>query len=264
VDRQREHLRLEPVEVVAENFINKIGLGDLGPIGCPFGEFLVVVFNDDLFVIARKCPRADMAVQSASSACVTLDVVALLTEWLPIAQVIGATSGAGNFVVGAQFYVRLLRPARGTFVPVQLLKLLPFFSAKLRSRLPFLANIQALQLIAVAFFGDRCKAFFALQFPHAPENVFIGFFSNCVAKSIDSGANVVFRQHRAGNTVPCWPERVQDDRVVKLVHRSCSNKASVGLSEPLLSTSLRFVRNRSWGKKESFTGTSLSHYGAGV
>ena len=60
------------IEVVAQNHINEVGLRNLTFTGLSLNEFLVVVLNDQWFIVGRKRPRTDMADQRASSACVAL------------------------------------------------------------------------------------------------------------------------------------------------------------------------------------------------
>src|SRR6476646_2846566 len=103
-------LWLDLVKIVAKDSVHEIGLRNLGLIGCSFGEFLVFVRDDELSVVIRERPRAHIAIQRTSTAGVTFHVVALFTEWLPIPQIIRASSITRDFMIRAKFHVRFLRP----------------------------------------------------------------------------------------------------------------------------------------------------------
>jgi hypothetical protein len=46
------------VEVIAQDRVYQIGLGDLELVGSPLGKFLIVVRDDDCFVFLGKSPGA--------------------------------------------------------------------------------------------------------------------------------------------------------------------------------------------------------------
>jgi hypothetical protein len=198
-------LRPGLLEVIAQNYVHQFRLGDLEFIGCPLCEFLIIICDDDLFVFLGERPRAYLANQGASPAGMALHVIALLAERLPIAKIIRAVPGSRDFVVRAEFDIRFLCPTRGTSVSVAFLNLLPFSLAGFSPWFFLLAYVQTLQLVAGAFFFDRSKAFIALQLPHTPENVFVGWFSLRGAESIHGGAEVVFGQRGPG--MPCPARR---------------------------------------------------------
>jgi len=212
------------VEVVAQNLVYEIRLRDFMFVSRSLDEFLVVVPDDDRLVFCWVCPRAYLADQIAPSASGTLAVVALLAEWLKVFQVVRAVSGARNLMDRAQLYVRLLAAAGRALISVLLLEFFPVGTAKLRSRLAFLACFQALQLVAVTLLSDRGETFFPLQFPQPTEDVLIRRLAARGAECVHGGADLRLRQHRAGNAVPYGPKRLQDNAVVNLVRRGRINK----------------------------------------
>ena len=158
-----EPLRLVLIEMVSQNRVHNVGLGEFEFVGGSFGEFLVIIRDYDLFVLNRERPRAYIAIQRTSSAGITFDVVALFAQRLPITEIIRTVAGTGDFVVRAEFHVRLLRSAGGTLVPVLLFKFFPLRFAEFRPWFLLLAYIQTLQLIAVALLSNRRETFVALQ-----------------------------------------------------------------------------------------------------
>ena len=66
------------------------------------------------------------------------------------------------------------------------------------SWLPLLAYLQALQLVVRAFFPYRSEAFFALQFTHAPEHVFVGGGVVNFTEVINRRTDISLTQYRAG------------------------------------------------------------------
>lgn len=261
LDRSTTSSSFISVEVVTQNPVYEIRLRDFMFVSGSLDEFLVVVPDDDRLVFCWVCPRAYLADQIASSACGALAVVTLLAERLKVLQVVGAVTGARNLVVGAELYVRLLAAAGRALVSVLLFEFFPIGAAKLRSRFPLLTRFQALQLIAVSFLSDRSKSFFPLQFPHPTEDVLIGRLAIRGAECVHGGADLGLRQHRAGNSVPCGPKRLQDDAVVHLVRRGRINKTSCGISEPRFSARLGFTWRGPRSDKQAFAGARFGHIG---
>lgn len=262
--RHDARLLLGLIKMIAENNIHEIGLGNSKLIGCPFDKYLIVVRNYQLFVFVWEGPGAYVAIQCTASAGVALDVVALFTKRLPIAQIIGATPRARDFVVGAELYIWLLQTTRSTPMAVLLLEAFPFRLCQLCPWLAFLAYIQTLKLIADAFLSDRSETFLALQFPHPAENVFVGRLAVLVAKRIHSIANIFFGQHWPRNAVTRWPQCPQEHRVVTLVCRAAGNKAGLGLGEPLLPSLLGLIGSDFRSKKKPFAGAGFGHLVAGL
>lgn len=246
--------------MIAQNNVHELGLGNPEFIGCPFDEFLVVVGDDELLVFAWECPTAYAAVQRTPSTGITLDIVALLAERLPIAKVIRATTGPRDFVIRAKLHIWLLHPARGTPVVVLLQKPFPFGLAQLRSWLAFLAYIQILQLITGPLFPDRRETFFALQFSHAPENVLIWRLAVLVAESIYGATNLLFGQHWPWDAVSWRPKCSQDNGVVALIRRACGNEPSFSPSKPLLPPFLRFIGLNPRSEEKALAGSGFNHF----
>ena len=248
------------IEVVAQNRINEVGLRKLTFIGLSLNEFLVVIRNDQWFIVGGKRPRTDMADQRASSACVALGVVALLAEGLPVAKIIGAVPGPWDFVVRAELNIRFLSATGCAFVAVFLLQFLPVGRPQFGSWLPLLAYLQALQLVARAFFPYRSEAFFALQFTHAPENVFVGGVVVSFTEVINRRTDIFLTQHRAGEAMPWRPQRPENNTVVSFVRWASRDKANLCFSKPLLPAGLGFSRRGPWCQEQAFTGARLGHF----
>ena len=247
------------IKVVAQNPINEIRLRDLPLIGLSLNEFLIVVRNDQLLIVGRKRPRTNMAVQRASSACVALGIVALLAERLPVAELIGAVSGPWNFVVRAELNIRFLSATGCAFVAVLLIQFSPVGRPRFGSWLPLLAYLQALQLVARAFFSDRSEAFFALQFTHAPENVFVGGLVVSCTEGINRRTDISLTQYWAGNAMPWRPQRPEHNTVVSLVRWAVRDKASLCFIKPFLPAGLGFRRRGPRCQEQSFAGARLGH-----
>ncbi|HEY2912131.1 MAG TPA: hypothetical protein VGK21_02120 [Candidatus Angelobacter sp.] len=253
-------LALNLIEMIAQNGINKIGLRDLELIGCSSDEFFVVVRDNELFVLRRESPRAYAAIKCASLTNVALDVVALLTEWLPIAKIIGAASRSRSFVVWAEFNVWFLRSAVCAFVSVLRLELFPLGFAELCPWFTLLTYVQTLQLVAIAFFPDRGETFFALQLTQATEDISIRTLSALSAEGIDGCADFVLGQDWARNPMTSGPKCFKDYRIIEFVHRSCRNKAVLGIGKPLFSPSLRLIRRGSRREEKTLAGARLTHF----
>jgi hypothetical protein len=253
-------LPLSLIEMIAQDGVNKIGLRDSAPVGFAFDELFVIVRDNELFVLSGESPRAYAAIKCASLANVTLDIIALLTEWLPIAKIIRAVPGAWNFVVWAEFNVWFLRSAVCAFVPVLRFELFPLGFAELCPWFALLTYIQALQLVAIAFFPDRSETFFALQLTQATEDIFIRTLSALGTESIDGSADIILGQDWARNSMMSGPKCSKEHRIIELVHRRCRNKTSFSLGKPLLSPGLRFIRRGSRGENKTFAGTRFTHF----
>src|ERR1700720_2893066 len=72
--------RLSLVEMFAQDCVYQVGLGDLLLVSSPLGPFLVVVRNDDGFVLLRESPRTYFARQGAPVARVAFRDIALLAQ----------------------------------------------------------------------------------------------------------------------------------------------------------------------------------------
>lgn len=252
-------LALSVIEMVAQNGIHEIGLRDTALFRFAPNELFVVVGNDELFVFSGECPRAYLAIQFTSNAYVTFDVVALFTQRLQVANVIGAVPTAWDFVIRAQLYIRLLGPAICAPVAVFFFQLPPLGFAELRPGLAFLAHIQALQLVPRPLLNYRGKAFLALQLSHPAENIPVRVFPRGVAKTVNRRTNIVLREHGPGDAVSGGPKSLQNHRVVPLVGRTGGNKTGFGVSQPLLPTTFRFVRSGPRRQEKTLTGTRFGH-----
>ena len=246
--------------MLTQDIIYKVRLGNSKPIGCPLDENLVVVRDDELLVFVGERPRAYVAIQGASPAGVALDVVALFAERLPIPQIVRTLPESGDLMVWAEFHIRFLRSARGACVSELLLEPSPF---EIRQPLPWfalLAYIQALQLVASAFFSDGNKTFLALQFPHATKHIFVGALAMFGSPAIDGCPNSALSQCWSRNAMPRWPKRSQNDRVVKFIRSGRRNKASFGIGKPPFPAGLRLVRRGSRSDKKALTGSGFGHF----
>ena len=105
-------LRLELGKVIAQNAVRQVRLGNPRFVRRPLDEFLVVVRDDELLVLARKRPRAYVTVQRASPAGVAFDVIALFAQRLLIPKLIRSVPEARDFMIRAQLYVRFLLKAK--------------------------------------------------------------------------------------------------------------------------------------------------------
>lgn len=255
-------LRLSRVEIIAQNSVQEIGLRNFELVGFPLDEFLVIVRDNEQLVFVGKCPRAYVAVQRTPPAGVALDVVALLTERLPVAKIIRAVPGARDFVIWAEFHVRFLQSTGSALVPVLLLDLFPISLAQLRPRLALLAYVQALQLVTGAFLSDRSEAFLALQFPHTAENVLVRLAASFGSKGINRRADFILGQYGTRDAMTRWPKRPQNHRVIAFVRWGRINKTSFRLSKPLLPSRLRFVRRGPGSDEKALAGAGFGHFGA--
>lgn len=245
--------------MLSEYLVKKSGLANFELVGGALYQFLVVVFNNKGLVFVWKRPAANAAVKFASATLATLCVVALLTEWLPITQIVASISGPWNFMVWTELYIWLLLSARCTLMTILLFEFMPVRIIELFSRLALLANLQALQLIPVPLFPYRGKTFFSLQLPHSTENVFIGRLIGFRAVRIDSGTNIFFRQDWSGNSVVCRPKSFQYNRVIELIGWAWRNKPSLSLCEPFFSSCFRLMGDFPRRQQKPFTGAGFSH-----
>ena len=249
-------------EVVAQNPINKVGLGNPDSIGCPLGKLLILVGDDDRFVLVWKGPGAHITVQIAALARMALHIVALLTKRLPIIEIVRAVASSRNLVVRAELYLGLLPSTRSAPVPVLFLDLFPHGFAGLCPWFSLRANFQALQLIANALLGDTSEPLIALQLAQAPEHILVRWLPTLSAKSVDSGAHVVLGQQRARNAVAFRPKSIQDHRIIQLVRRTRRDKTGRCIGEPFLSSFFGVIRRHSRCDHESSAGARLTHLGA--
>ena len=252
-------LRFGFIEMIAQDFIHKVGLSDVKSIGGTLDEHLVGVRNNEKFVFGRKGPRAHMAIQCASLTSIALDVIALLTKRLPVPKVIAAVSGARDFMVRAELNVRFLQSTVGAHVPVMPLQVGPLSLRQLRSWLAFLAHVKALQLIADALFFYRREPLFSLQFPHSAENAFIGVLSVIVTPSVNGYSDFLLRQRGTRYAVPWRPKRPEYDRVISFIGSARGNKIGFRICEPFLSPLFGFVRRLSRSEDQPLAGARLCH-----
>lgn len=245
--------------MIAQNGIDKIRLGNSRSICGTPNEFFVRIVDDQLLVLDRKSPRADMTVQCAAATRAALDVVALLAERLPVTEIVGAVPRSRNFVVWAELYIRLLCTARSAFVPIHRFQVFPVRLIELGSRFALLTNVQALQLVTIAFFDNRCEAFLPLQFPQTAEDVLVGLLSSCVAEVVYSFPNLILGKNGTWNAMRGRPECLQNNRVVKLVYGSWRHKSSLRVRQPLLPARFRLVRNCSRGEEISLARSRFAH-----
>jgi len=252
-------LPLGLIEMVSQNDIHKIGLSGSLLISCPLDQHLVVVGNNELLILFRKCPGTYIAVQTAASTGAALDVVALFTERLPVAEIVRAVSGAGNFVVGTEPDIRLLSSAGGTPVVVLLFDFPPLSGTRLRPWLALLADLQTLKLVTSAFFDNRGKTLLALQFPHATENVLVRCLSTRKSERIHCRSNLGFRKRRARNTVSRRPKRAQYDSVIEPVRDTWRDKVALRFIKPSFTTGFRFVWRESRSEQQALACTRTTH-----
>ncbi len=254
-------LTLRPIEIVPQDAIQKVRLGNFVSVRGALDQFLIIVCNDKGLVFIRECPRANVAIKIASPASIAFYIVALLAQRLPVAQIVGSTSGPRTFVVRAKLDIRLLRPARCAFVAVSLFEFFPVGITQFSPGLLLLTQVQTLKLVAGSFLSDGSETFLALQLAYTTENIFVRTKPFVETKRIDGRTNVVLTEQRTGNAMSCRPQRSQNNSVVPSVCRTRSNEASLSVCEPFFSILLRFVRSRSRGEQESFTSARFSHFG---
>lgn len=259
-----ENLRFYLVEVVSQDDVDQVRLGNPALVGGTLGKLLVGVRDDQLLVFQGERPAANLAKQFATSASIALDVVALFAQRLPVAKVVRAAPGAWNFVIGTQLYVRLLLAAGGTLIAIKLLELLPIRIAKFRSGFAFLADLKALQLVSVAFLDNRCEALLSLQLPHAPKDILVGLLSEGQAIGVDGSPDIRFSQDGSRDAMAGRPQSRKDDRVVELVDRGRADEVCRSVRKPFLASGLRFVRRNSRSDEKTFAGSSFRHSGGQI
>lgn len=251
--------RLVPVEVIAQHCVHQVRLRDPELVCCPFRKFFIIIGDDNRFVFIRKSPGAHITIHFASLTRVTLHVVALFAERLPVVEIIRTVPRPRHLVVWAELYIRFLLSARSASVPMLLPYFLPFSFAEFGSRLSLGADLQALQLVTRAFLSDRSESFVSLQFAQTPEHIFVRGLAVCGAKCVYSCADICLRQYRTRYPVPCRPKRLQDNRVVKFVCRARRNESSRSISQPFRASFFRVVRSRPRCEHEPSTGTRFAH-----
>ena len=254
---------LHSVEVFTEDLIYQIRLRNFQLVGGSLGQLLVSVSDDQRLVFVWKSPRTDAAIEATSLTGVTLGVIALLAQWLPIAKIIGTVSRPRNPMVGAELDGWLFGTTRSAFVTVLVLKLLPIAFIELCAWLTLLADTQTLQLVAGSLLDNRSESLLPLQFPHSAKDIFVIRLSIACSKGIDCGANIVFAKRRPGDAVAFRPQRSQDYCVVKLVRWAQRDEACFGFNEPFLPTRRRLVWQRSGGYEKTFACARTRHVGMG-
>lgn|SRR5579859_445239 len=257
-------LSLGLVEMVAENCVKKLGLRNPELVCGSLNEFLVLVSNDERLVLSGERPRAHVADQHAALTRIALVDVALLTKRLPVAEIIGPSPQARNFVVGAQFHVWLLPPAGGAFVVILLLESLPVSSWQFRPWLALLAYVQALQLVFGAFLSNRGETLFTLQLAQPPEYILVCWLAQGSFECIYRSANLLFRKDGTRDAVSGGPERGQEGGVDSLVRLARLDEPTSSVREPLLSASFGFVRRRPRCEEKALTGSGFGHLRACV
>ena len=248
------------IEMITQNIIYEIGLRHFVPVGCTFNKHLVLVRNNELLVLIRVSPGTDVAVQGASLAGAAFDVVALLAEGLPVPEIIGAISRTGNFMIGTELDIWVLRPAGGAFVAVSFLEFSPVGGAQFCSGFSFLADVETLKLVTATLLCNGGKAFFSLQLAHTTEDIFVSSFSTSGSKDINSGSNVLFCQNWSRDAMCRRPKRLQNYRVIEFVSSARRYESRSRFHEPSLPTSFGFVWGCSRREEKTLACTRFSHW----
>lgn len=248
-------------EVIAEDCVYEVGLGDLQTVGIPLHQFFVFVRDDERLVVRGEGPRADGTEKLAPLARAGLFDVALLAERLPVPDVIGSVSRTRDLVVRAELYIGFLPTAGSAFVAVLLLQFLPIGLAKPAARFALRADFRTLKLVADSFFPDTGESLVALQLTHSTKRILVRRLPIRRPESIDHGTDFLLRHDGTGNPMASWPKRIQNNRVTSLVRCARRNESSGRICEPLLPAGLRFVRHCARGYKETLARARFTHAG---